>query len=62
MLKERNLQEEINASLKTSYQRPVEEVERLNFLKNKLNSISYFETSLSDYEKWLKEYNDLVGR
>lgn len=62
MLKERNVQEEINAIQSSKKQRPAEQIERLNTLKNKLNSISYFETSLSDYKKWLKEYNDLLGR
>lgn len=62
MLIERNLQEEIKVGQVNIYQRPTNEVERLNYLKNKLKSVSYFETPLKDYEKWLKEYNDLLGR
>lgn len=62
MIEIRNVKKEIDQGVPKQKTIPLEIKERLSILKSKIDSIEYHRTSLSDYEAWVAEYNEIVGR
>lgn len=62
MIEIRNVKKEIDQGVPKQKTIPPEIKERLSILKSKIDSIEYHRTSLSDYEAWIAEYNEIVGR
>lgn len=63
MIEKRDIQKEIKnlVELKKAKQNN-KNSDRLDELKTRLNSVRPYETPLKDYQKWVKEYNELLGR
>lgn len=62
MIEIRDVKKEIDQGVPKQKTIPPEIKERLSILKSKIDSIEYHRTSLSDYEAWVAEYNEIVGR
>lgn len=62
MIEIRNVKKEIDQGVPKQKTLPPEIKERLSILKSKIDSIEYHRTSLNDYETWVAEYNEIVGR
>lgn len=68
MLQQRDIEAEINTAVDELLKKKVkqelneENKNRLKVLKSKIDNVEPYETLISDYEGWIKEYNELLGR
>lgn len=63
MLEQRDLKAEINAkvAIRVSKQKN-KNSQRLDELKHKIDTVKPYETPLRDYQRWVREYNELLGK
>lgn len=68
MLEKRDINAEINTGVDLLIKQKVkneldeESKSRLKTLKTKIDNVEPYETSIKDYESWIREYNELLGR